>query len=505
MRRWYVVVGALIVSSGLLSGVASPASAKSMTFTGAAPGSVTCALSAIVSFSPRLKNSGGGTDPSTVKGRLSSCTTSSSAVTIKGGMVTGSFAKSPFSCATLSSVSASSMLNVAWRGAVNGTVGATTYSGKANLTASTVTYSGGAVGVYGFSMPGILNTSNVTGSFSGLSTANARTSTSLLRLHSSCRRHGNKTLNVTGTIVVGTTTVVVSPTDLVTGSPSQGQFVVINQSGGLGGVGMVYGPATAPRGVGSLQLKVTAAPDHWSVYNYDHIGTKLSDITALGYSTYTDNGTTDPILQIEVNPGNTTGIDAGVTYSTLNFEPYLQSPGVTPNTWQAWNVLPGKVWGTHLTGAPNASPLTWSNFLATYPNATIKGGFGVNVGSGWSAMTGEADGLIIGTGQSTLYDFEPIGSKTPPVIQITTGSLPPGTVKKAYRTTLAARGGNPPYKWSVSSLPGGLHLNGATGVISGRFHQNDTGTFTFTVRVVDVKLKKVKQHTATKVLSITVS
>ena len=204
------------------------------------------------------------------------------------------------------------------------------------------------------------------------------------------------------------TTVVVTSTDLVTGVPSPGQFVVINQSGGHGGVGTVLGPATPPLGPGSLQLTVTGTADHWSVYNYDHIGTPLSNITALGYSTYTDNGTTDPILQIEINPGNTTGTDRGVTYSTLNFEPYLQSGGVTPDAWQPWNVLSGKVWGTNLGGAPEDAPLTWSSFLATYPNATIKGGFGVNVGSGWSAMTGEADALTIGTAATAItYIFEP--------------------------------------------------------------------------------------------------
>ena len=66
---------------------------------------------------------------------------------------------------------------------------------------------------------------------------------------------------------------------------------------------MVYRPASPPRGVGSLQLNVTSPTDHWSVYNYDHIGTPLADITALGYSTYTDNNTTAPILQMEINPG----------------------------------------------------------------------------------------------------------------------------------------------------------------------------------------------------------
>ena len=301
------------------------------------------------------------------------------------------------------------------------------------------------------------------------------------------------------------TTVVVSSSDLVTGSPAPGQFVVINQSGGLGGVGLVFGPATPPLGLGSLQMNVTGAADHWSVYNYDHTGTKLADITALGYSTYTDNTTTAPILQIEIDPGNTTGTDAGVTYSTLSFEPYLQSAGVTPDTWQQWNVLSGEVWGTHLTGAPNGAPLSWSNFLATYPNATITGGVGVNVGSGWSAMTGDTDALTIGTAaQATTYNFEP-------PFQVTTTSLPSGTVKVAYTATLAANGGNPPYKWSVVSgaLPAGLHLHKSSGVISGKPSTGDSGTYTFTVQVVDkkvrVKHQPTTQNVATKVLSIAIS
>ena len=300
------------------------------------------------------------------------------------------------------------------------------------------------------------------------------------------------------------TTVVVSSSGLVTGSPAPGQFVVINQSGGLGGVSLVFGPATPPLGSGSPQMAVTGSADHWSVYNYDHIGTKLSGITALGYSTYTDNATTATILQMEINPGNTTGTDAGVTYSTLNFEPYLQSAGVTPNTWQSWDVRSGKVWGTHLTGAPNSLPLSWSSFLATYPNATIKGGFGVNVGGGWSAMTGEADALTIGTAaQTTSYNFEA-------PFQVTTTSLPSGAPTMAYSATLTANGGNLPYKWSLvsGSLPTGLHLHKSTGVISGTPNKRDHGKSSFTVMVVDKKIKVKHQpathNTSTKVLSITI-
>ena len=76
-----------------------------------------------------------------------------------------------------------------------------------------------------------------------------------------------------------------------------------------------------------------------------------------------------------------------------------------------------------------------------------------------------------------------------------------------YSERLAASGGNPPYKWSVSSgkLPKGLHLKKSTGVISGTPNKKDSGMSV----VADTKTKKTKRHpstqnTATAVLSITI-
>jgi hypothetical protein len=208
-----------------------------------------------------------------------------------------------------------------------------------------------------------------------------------------------------------TTTVTVTNGDLTTSTPTAaGQFQVIDQSGTAhGGAVNVVGPAAPPLGIGSLRLNVTTTADHWSVYNYDHIGLKLGDITALSYSTLTDNPTTAPALQMEINPGASTSSDypSGVTYSTVNFEPYFaQSPQA--GQWQSWDVLhQGSVWGSHLNMGQGPG-LPWRQFLMIYPSAQIIGGFGVNVGSGWAAMTGNADALAIGTATgTTVYDFEP--------------------------------------------------------------------------------------------------
>ena len=56
-----------------------------------------------------------------------------------------------------------------------------------------------------------------------------------------------------------------------------------------------------------------------------------------------------------------------------------------------------------------------------------------------------------------------------PPFSNTSTALPSGQVGAAYTATLSATGGIPPYSWSLKSgtLPAGLSLNAATGVISG--------------------------------------
>jgi hypothetical protein len=85
---------------------------------------------------------------------------------------------------------------------------------------------------------------------------------------------------------------------------------------------------------------------------------------------------------------------------------------------------------------------------------------------------------------------------------ITTTSLPSTRRNKNYSRTLTATGGLAPYAWSVvsGSLPPGLTLNAALGVISGK--ASAIGAFNFTMQVRDSQGTPV---TDTQALSITVT
>jgi hypothetical protein len=70
-------------------------------------------------------------------------------------------------------------------------------------------------------------------------------------------------------------------------------------------------------------------------------------------------------------------------------------------------------------------------------------------------------------------------------LSITTSSLSSATAQSACSATFAATGGNPPYSWSIAQgqLPAGLALSASAGKLAGT--PTNSGTFSFTVRVVD--------------------
>jgi len=100
-----------------------------------------------------------------------------------------------------------------------------------------------------------------------------------------------------------------------------------------------------------------------------------------------------------------------------------------------------------------------------------------------------------------LGAFELTDGQVPDLV-ISTTSLPAGTVGAPYSRAVMATGGLAPYTWSIvaGTLPDGLALDAATGVISGT--PAAAGSFAFTVQVTD---GEAPADVANAALSITVA
>jgi hypothetical protein len=212
--------------------------------------------------------------------------------------------------------------------------------------------------------------------------------------------------------VAAVSTVVVRPGDV------GASWVAGSRPGGSSA--FVTGPATAPLGVGSLQFTTADVHASAELLNRAYIGTPLANFDAMSYAAYRSSGSTNPntqaialALEVDVNGPNTAG-----GFATLVFEPDYQAGGnaaMKTDTWQTWDAYQGGNaiwWATKdIPGAPVAfnTFVSWNTILAANPQATIAGGVGLFVGSGWDGQfTGYADALKIGVGESsTIYDFEP--------------------------------------------------------------------------------------------------
>ena len=89
-----------------------------------------------------------------------------------------------------------------------------------------------------------------------------------------------------------------------------------------------------------------------------------------------------------------------------------------------------------------------------------------------------------------------MGSAAPPrnALNITTRGIPAGTSGAPYAAYVVASGGQSPYEWSIGSgsLPRGLRLDPATGMISGITPK--IGTFSFTIRVTSAAAQLAQQR-----------
>ena len=209
-------------------------------------------------------------------------------------------------------------------------------------------------------------------------------------------------------LVMGISAAVAATVVVVTPTNTQGWTTADTRPGGE--VNFVV-DATAPSGVGALQLKTNLTTTAKAQFLHE-ANTPLVDVTELSY--YTKQVTlpgpiADPAYQLIVflNGGN-----AGFT--TLVFEPY-QNPAqglIVSNVWQDWDVDAGLFWSTRTVTCSNGTVLGTSGGPATYtlaqitamcPNALVAG-FGVNIGTNNPGYDVYTDLFNF---NGTIYDFEP--------------------------------------------------------------------------------------------------
>ena len=134
-------------------------------------------------------------------------------------------------------------------------------------------------------------------------------------------------------------------------------------------------------------------------------------------------------------------------------------------------------------GSTYAATLAASGGTAPYTWRITSGA--LSAGLSLAAATGVISGTPTAAVSNSSIAFSVTDSSTPaqtqavtlpltvasntPALSITTATLPKGTVGSTYAATLAASGGTAPYTWRITngSLPAGLSLAAATGVISG--------------------------------------
>jgi hypothetical protein len=217
-----------------------------------------------------------------------------------------------------------------------------------------------------------------------------------------------------------------TPTQITGGyplsAPTSGWYSADTRTSGNVTVNSTY---SGPPGFGCNSAELTTGSvlgqDKAQLFSYADYGMALSSISNVSYWAYRSSLSGTPAANLALNiaiqgtagfiPGTTVGCTATPCFTTLVYEPYLQSGGqgaIVNDTWQHWNATDatagnGMWWSSKIASGPGSQsqPETYSYFQSLYSDSVIQA-YGFNVGSYNPNMVVAADGLTFG---STTTDF----------------------------------------------------------------------------------------------------
>lgn len=189
------------------------------------------------------------------------------------------------------------------------------------------------------------------------------------------------------------------------------------QEAPTGSGAFVAGPAGG-LGAGSANLVVDSTGGE-IIGKAAYAGMRLDEFTDLEYSTYRTSGGPALAIALQLNfDGDVTDLN-DAWQGRLVYEPY-HTQTVSTGVWETWDALDdsagsgtGNWWfsnGTHAanSGCAMATPCTWAEVLAAFPDGGVHKTFGAVVlkaGGGWTGgFDGNVDVLVV---NDDTYDFEP--------------------------------------------------------------------------------------------------
>jgi hypothetical protein len=300
-------------------------------------------------------------------------------------------------------------------------------------------------------LPQNLSLNPTTGMISGIPIAPAGTFPFTVRVADASGQQDTKALTVR---VIPTTPPQITTTSLPSGTAGQSYNQRVQATGGIGSLAWIISAGSLPPGL-VLNPSGTAG------------GTISGTPTSGGSFTFT--------VKITDSVGQNDTQDLSINVTALSITtPSLPSGSI------------GQVYNQTIQTIGGVAPLNFSISQGSLP-AGLTLGQTTGVISGTPLLPGGQSSFTVRVqdagGQSATKALS-ITINVPAPPNITTTTLPGGTVGQAYNQTLQATGGTGARTWSLSggSLPAGLTLSPA-GVISGT--PTTAGNKNFTVRVTD--------------------